>query len=140
MTRTFYCDGGLRPPMICVVEMHYDEVICEHYRCTPPLKSPHEAEYLAILFAVSLTNELDWVQIISDSRHAIFQLSGQWGTGEENHRVYLELIREELAEKKITLALVRVDRKENPAGRRLESLKRFYKKNGHIRGWKYYGK
>ena len=141
MTRKYYCDGGLIPPMICVVETYYNEYIAEHYRCLPKtVKSPHEAEYLAILFAVSLTNELDWVQIISDSRHAIFQLSGQWGTGEENHKAYLELIRMELAEKKITLGLMRISRRYNPAGKRLESLKRYYKKNGYIRGWKYYGK
>ena len=140
MTRSFYCDGGLTPPMICVVEMWYDEYITEYYRCTPPGLSPHEAEYLAVLFAVSLANELDWVQIVSDSRHAIFQLSGQWGTGEENHKVYLELIRKGLIEKKITLSLMRVSRKYNPAGWRLESLKRYYKKNGYIRGWKYHGK
>lgn len=137
MTRIFYCDGGLTPPMICVVEMRADEYITEYYRCTPRIESPHEAEYLAVLFAVSLLNELDFVEIISDSRHAIFQLAGKWGTGEENHKVYQELIHKELKDKKITFSLMRVSRKYNPAGWRLESLKRYYKKNGYMRGWIY---
>jgi len=138
MIRKFHTDGGLSPPAICVIELFEGNIINEWYRCLPKyVTSPHEAEYLGILLTLSLCSEHDWATIKSDSRHAVFQLNGDWTTQVDDHLTYIEIIKNMIEDKKMKCSLTRVPRKKNLAGRRLESLKRYNKKHKTCRGWKF---
>ena len=72
------------------------------------------------------------------SKLVINQFNKKWKINHLNFEVWLELINQVIEEKGLNIKFLRhVRSKRNPAGKRLRSLKNYYKRYKTIQGWKY---
>jgi ribonuclease HI len=110
-----YCDGSGKGQYACVLE-YEDESLIPYLGKTSGITN-NEAEYRAILLAVSILHRGAEATIYSDSNVAINQLTMTWHTKNDKLRQLQQQILYLIARKELTITFEWIPRKENKAGK-----------------------